>query len=135
MYFIVLLNFLCISLFFQLFVFVVFFVKICRRNFLKHNQAKINHFQLLKVKILIFIWINCKNTIYIGFVHKIKFLSSFWVDEFFSKGRGFGTVCPGATNLVSKVARYLKEKSHKMSRREHLAMRNNHSKRRGGGSF
>ena len=33
-------NFLCISLFFWPFVFVVFFGKICGRHFLKHNNAK-----------------------------------------------------------------------------------------------
>ena len=126
-------NFLCISLFFCPFVFVVFFIKIRHKHFLKHDYAKINYFQPLKVKILIFMWINWKNTICIGFVHKITFWSNFWVDKTFSKGRGFKTVCPGATNLVSKDARHLKEKSHEMSRREHLALRNNLAKGRGGG--
>ena len=41
LFFIVFLNFLCISLFFQPFVFVVFLTKICRRHFLKHYHAKI----------------------------------------------------------------------------------------------
>ena len=35
-------NFLCISLFFRPFVFVVFFSEICGRHFLKHNNAKTN---------------------------------------------------------------------------------------------
>ena len=38
-------NFLCISLFFLPFVFVVFFGEICGRHFLKHNDAKTNSFQ------------------------------------------------------------------------------------------
>ena len=33
-------NFLCISLFFWPFVFVLFFCEICGRHFLKHNNAK-----------------------------------------------------------------------------------------------
>ena len=48
-------NFLCISLFFWPFVFVVFFGEICGRHFLKHNNAKTNSFQPLRVKISIFI--------------------------------------------------------------------------------
>ena len=57
--------FLCILLFYEflmyffvffyLFVFVVFFGKICGRHFLKHNNAKTNSFQPLRVKISIFI--------------------------------------------------------------------------------
>ena len=35
-------NFLCISLFFRPFVFVVIFGEICGRHFLKHNNAKTN---------------------------------------------------------------------------------------------
>ena len=49
-------NFSCISLFFLLFVFLVFFGEICGRHFLKHNNAKTNSFQPLRVKISIFIW-------------------------------------------------------------------------------
>ena len=45
--------FLC---FFLPFVFVVFFGEICGRHFLKHNNAKTNSFQPLRVKISIFIW-------------------------------------------------------------------------------
>ena len=43
-------NFLCISLFFWTFVFVLFFGEICGRHFLKHNNAKTNSFQPLRVK-------------------------------------------------------------------------------------
>ena len=64
-------NFLRISLFFWPFVFVVFFGEICGRHFLKHNNAKINSFQPLRVKISIFIWTMWKNSICIDFVHKI----------------------------------------------------------------
>ena len=58
-------NFLCISLFYEFlmyffvfwpFVFVVFFGEICGRHFLKHNNAKINSFQPLRVKISIYMW-------------------------------------------------------------------------------
>ena len=35
-------NFVCITLFFRPFVFVVFSGEICRRHFLKHNNAKTN---------------------------------------------------------------------------------------------
>ena len=61
-------NFLCILLFYEFlmyffvfwpFVFVVFFGKICGRHFLKHNNAKTNSFQPLRVKISIFIWTTC----------------------------------------------------------------------------
>ena len=78
------------------------------------------------------LWINWKNTICIGFVHKITKFSDFGVDNFFLKGRGLKTVCAGATNLVSKVARYLKEKSPETSRRELFALRIYRVKRRGG---
>ena len=55
-------NFLCILLFYEFlmyflvflpFVFVVFFGEICGRHFLKHNNAKTNSFQPLRVKISI----------------------------------------------------------------------------------
>ena len=49
-------NFLCISLFFLPFVIACFFGEIYGRHFLKHNNAKTNSFQPLRVKISIFIW-------------------------------------------------------------------------------
>ena len=81
-------NFLCILLFYEFlmyffvfwpFVFVVFFGEICGRHFLKHNNAKTNSFQPLRVKISIFIWTMWKNSICIDFVHKITFLEPFSV--------------------------------------------------------
>ena len=51
-------------------------------------------------------------------------MSNFGVDENFLKGRGFGTVCPGATNLVSKVARDLKVKSQRAARSKNFARQN-----------
>ena len=122
MYFFVFLNF-C---------FYCFFGRNLLQTFLKHNYTKIDWLKPLKLKIWIFIWINWKNTFYIGFVHEITFLSNFGLDEFFSKGRGDKTVRAGVTNLVSKVARYLKEKSHETSRRELVAVRRYCAKRRGG---
>ena len=46
--------FLCISLFFDLLFLLFFFGEICGRHFLKHNNAKTNSFQPLRVKISIF---------------------------------------------------------------------------------
>ena len=113
-------NFLCISFTFC-FCFL-FFGGICGRHFLKHNNAKTNSFQPLRVKISIFIWTMWKNSlICIDFVHKITFWS-----------RNFRTVPPGVTNLVSKCAGNLKEKSHKVSQRELCALQSNHTKCRGG---
>ena len=48
------------------------------------------------------------------------------------KLRNFRTVPPGVTNLVSKCAGNLKEKSHKVSRRELCALQSNRAKCRGG---
>ena len=73
-------NFLCISCFFLTFCFCCFFSEICGRHFLKHNNAKTNSFQPLRVKISIFIWTMWKNSICIDFVHKITFWSHFRSD-------------------------------------------------------
>ena len=52
----------------------------------------------------------------------------------YKKLRNFRTVPPRVTNLVSKCAGNLKEKSHKVSRRELCALQSNRTKcRRGGG--
>ena len=51
----------------------------------------------------------------------------------YKKLRNFRTVPPGVTNLVSKCAGNLKEKSHKVSRRELCALQSNRAKCRGGG--
>ena len=53
----------------------------------------------------------------------------------YKKLRNFRTVPPGVTNLVSKCAGNLKEKSHKVSRRELCALQSNHAKCRGGGGL
>ena len=136
MFFIVFINFLCISLFFFVFrlcVFDFFFRRNYSRTFLRHNYDKINQFQLIKVKIMIDLRFRSENSIYIHFVHKITFLSNFGVDEIFSKGRGLKTIRAGATNLVSKVARYLKVKTRRTARSENFALRIYRAKRRGGG--
>ena len=116
-------------------VFVVFFGEICGRHFLKHNNAKTNSFQPLRVKISIFIWTMWKKSICIDFVHKITFWAIFGPTCMYKKLRNFRTVPPGITNLVSKCAGNLKEKSHKVSRREHCALQSNRAKCRGGGPF
>ena len=80
MYFIVLwisYVFLCFSTFCFCFV----FSQIYHRTFFKHNYAKMNWFQPMKVKIIISLWIRWENSICIDFVHKITFLSHFWSDE------------------------------------------------------
>ena len=84
MYFIVLwisYVFLC----FSTFCFCYFFRKIYHRTFFKHNYAKMNWFQPMKVKIIISLWIRWENSIYIDFVHKITFLSHFQSDEHVEK--------------------------------------------------
>ena len=53
----------------------------------------------------------------------------------YKKLRNFRTVPLGVTNLVSKCAGNLKEKSHKVSRRELCAFQSNRAKCRGGGPF
>ena len=58
------------------------------------------------------------NLICIDFVHEITFLSDFWLDAFFLNMRNFGTEYPVIANLVSKVARDVKEKSPETPRRE-----------------
>ena len=50
----------------------------------------------------------------------------------YKKLRNFRTVPPGGTNLVSKCAGNLKEKSHKVARRELCALQSNRAKCRGG---
>ena len=47
------------------------------------------------------------------------------------KGRGFVTVHAVTANLVSKDARYFKEKSHETARQDLLALRTYRAKRRG----
>ena len=128
-------NFLCISVFFDLLLFIVFFNGIYCWTNMKHNSAKINWFQPIKVKISLYLWIFSENPIYIDFVHKIMILSHFGRDENFLSGRGLRTERAGATNLVSKVAQRLKEKSHETSRRCLIALRTYCAKRRGGGWF
>ena len=94
-------NFLCISLFFWPFVFVFVFGEICGRHFLKHNNAKINSFQPLRVKISIFIWTMWKNSICIDFVHKITkshFGAIFGPTCMYKKLRNFRTV-PRASQI------------------------------------
>ena len=132
MYFIVLwisYVFLC----FLTFCFCCFFGEICGRHFLKHNNAKTNSFQPLRVKISIFIWTMWKNSICIDFVQKSHFGAIFGPTCMYKKLRNFRTIPPGVTNLVSKCAGNLKEKSHKVSRRELCALQSNRAKCRGGG--
>ena len=124
-------NFLYMYFFFLTFCFCCFFGEICGRHFLKHNNAKTNSFQPLRVKISIFIWTMWKNSICIDFVHKITFWSHFGLTCMYKKLRNFRTIPPGVTNMVSKCAGNLKGKSHKVSRRELCALQSNRAKCRG----
>ena len=130
-------NFLCILLFYEFlmyffvflpFVFVVFFGEICGRHFLKHNNAKTNSFQPLRVKISIFIWTMWKKL-------NLHFGAIFGPTCMYKKLRNFRTVPPAVTNLVSKCAGNSKENCHKVSRRELCALQSNRAKCRGGGPF
>ena len=126
-------NFLCIFCSFT-FCFCCFFGEICGRHFLKHNNAKTNSFQPLRVK---------NKHIYMNYVKKTQFALILYTKSHFGaifgpmcmykKLRNFRTVTPGVTNLVSKCAGNLKEKSHKVSRRELCALQSNRAKCRGGG--
>ena len=75
------------------------------------------------------------NLICIDFVHEITFLSDFWPDAFFLNMRNFGTAYPVVANLVSKVARDVKEKSHETPRRELFALQKYRAKHGGGGTM
>ena len=134
MYFIVLwisYVFLC---FFNLLFFLGFFGEICGRHFLKHNNAKTNSFQSLRVKISIFIWTMWKKLNLHWFCTQNHILEPFSVRRACTKSyvTSEPTVAPGVTNFVSKCAGNLKEKSHKVSRRELCALQSNRAKCRGG---
>ena len=103
-------NFLCISLFFLPFVFVVFFSEICGRHFLKHNNAKTNSFQPLRVKISIFIWTMRKNSICIDFVHKITFWSHFRSDVHVQKSYVTSEPYPRASQIWCQNVRETRKK-------------------------
>ena len=100
-----------------------------------YNYAKINWFQPINMKIMTYLWIRCKDTICIDFVHKIMFLSNFRLDNIFLKGRGLKTASAGVTNLVSKVAQDLKVKSQRTARSKNFARRTYSAKCRGGGHY
>ena len=104
-------NFLCISLFFLPFVFYCFFDEICWGHFCNHKKHKINSFQPIKAKIIIHLWFLAENTICIGFVHKITFLSNFGVACMYEKSRSVVTVRPIFSKMVLNDARDLKVKS------------------------
>ena len=59
-------------------------------------------------------------------------LSHFGLDRFFENGRGFQSECAVATNLVSKVAQRLKDKSHETPRRYLDALQIYRTKHQGG---
>ena len=132
MYFIVLwisYVFLC----FSTFCFCYFFRKIYHTTFFKHNYAKMNWFQPMKVKIIISLWIRWENSICIDFVHKITFLSHFRSDGYFWKSCSVVTVRPIFVKMVSKDARDLKVKSQQAARSENFVRRSGRGKCRGGG--
>ena len=126
-------NFLCISLFFGLF-FPFFFGEICGRHCLKHNNAKTNSLQPLRVKISIFIWTMWKNSICIDFVHKITFSSHFRFDVHVQKSYGTSEPYSRALQIwCQNVWEIWKKKVIKCRRRELCALQSNRAKCRGGG--
>ena len=136
MYFIVLwisYVFLC----FLTFCFCVFFrLKFVAGHFLKHNNAKTNSFQPLRVKISIFNMNYVKKLNLHWFCTQNHILEPFSVRRACTKSYVTSEPYhPGVTNLVSKCAGNLKEKSHKVSRRELCALQSNRAKCRGGGPF
>ena len=79
---------------------------------------------------------NCEKTQFALILYtKSRFGAIFGPTCMYKKLRNFRTVPPGVTNLVSKCAGNLKEKSHKVSRRELCALQSNRAKCRGGGPF
>ena len=72
-------NFLCISLFFRPFVFVIFLAKFVAAPFWS--------------TIISIIWTKWKNSICIDFVHNITFWAFFGPTCMYKKLRNFGTVC------------------------------------------
>ena len=132
-------NFLCILLFYEFlmyfFVFLTcfsmfFFGEICGRHFLKHNNAKTNSFQPLRVKISIFIMNYVKKLNLHWFCVQFGAIS---VRRACTKSYLTSERTPGRnTNMVSKCAGNLKEKSHKVSRRELCTLQSNRAKCRGG---
>ena len=100
-------NFLCISLFFLPFVFVVFFGEICGRHFLKHNNAQTNSFQPLRVKISIFIWTTCMSKTQFALIlyTKSHFGAIFGPTCMYKKLRNFRTVPPGRHKFGVKNVR------------------------------
>ena len=110
-------NFLCISLFFQPFVFVVFFGEICGRHFLKHNNAK-TLISAIESKISIYLYELCEKTQFALILYtKSHFGAIFGPTCMYKKLRKFRTVPPGVTNLVSKCAGNSKEKSQSVAAR------------------
>ena len=122
-------KFLSILLFYEIlmyfFVFLtfcfcnIFFGEICGRHFLKHNNAKTNSFQPLRVKISIFIWTMWKNSICIDFVHKITFMEPFSVRRACTKSYVTSEPYPRASqSWCQNVAGNLKGVINTLSRRE-----------------
>ena len=123
-------NFLCISLFFYLLFLLFFSVKFVADTFSKHNNAKTNSCQPLRVKISI--WTMWKNSICIDFVHKITFWSHFRSDVHVQKSYVTSEPYPRASQIwCQNVRETWKKKSHKVSRRELFALQSNCAKCRG----
>ena len=121
MYFIVLwisYVFLC---FFDLLFLLFFPVKFVADTFLKHNNAKTNSFQPLRVKISIFIWTMWKNSICIDFVHKITFWSHFRSDVHGTKSYVTSEPYPRASQIWCQNVRETWKKKVRKCRGESFA--------------
>ena len=126
-------NFLCISLFFLAFVFVVFIGEICGRHFLKHNNAKNKLISATESK---------NKHIYMNYAKKLNLhwfctqnhiLEPFSVQRACTKSYVTSEPYPRASQIwCQNVRETRKKKSHKVSWRELCALQSNRAKCRGG---
>ena len=127
-------NFLCISLFFDLLFLLFFSVKFVADTFWSTIMAKITLISAIESK---------NKHIYVNYVKKNQFALILYTKSHFGaifgptcmykKLRNFRTVPPGVTNLVSKCAGNLKEKSHERRVRNFEWYRRTVKKTTGGG--
>ena len=127
-------NFLCISLFFRAFCFCCFFRwNLLADTFWSTIMLKQINFSHLRVQISIFIWTLWKNSFALILYTKSHFGAIFGPTCMYKKLRKFRTVPPASQVWCQNGAGNLKEKSHKVSRRELCALQSNRAKCRGGG--
>ena len=99
-------NFLCILLFYEFIMFFFFSGEICGRHFLKHNNAKTNSFQPLRVKISIFIWTMWKTQFALILYTKSQFGAIFGPTCMYQKLRNY----PRASQIWCQNVRETRKK-------------------------